>query len=152
MVYLSNIRLPHEMLDKEFCMKFIMSSPNAPPMELMWAVQDSMKYVWIFILSIHHASLYLSKALDLPVITFNCKMRKEILIIPYLIFTASDNLMYAEQISQSSLNANYFCHTCNVVKTQNVKGPWVTEDQGDCSERIKTKGKSLSHCSKYEPD
>ena len=44
-VYLSNIRLPHEMLDKEFCMKFIMLSPNAPPMELMWAVQDSMKYV-----------------------------------------------------------------------------------------------------------
>ena len=44
-VYLSNVGLPREMLDKEFCTKFIMSSPNAPPMELMRAVRDSMEYV-----------------------------------------------------------------------------------------------------------
>ena len=75
-VYLSNMGLPHEMLNKEFCMKFIMSSPNAPPMELMWAVWDSMEYVWIFILSIHQVSLYLRKALDLPVVTFNYKWER----------------------------------------------------------------------------
>lgn len=44
-VYLSNAGLPREMLDKEFCVKFVASSPNAPPMELMRAVRDSLEYV-----------------------------------------------------------------------------------------------------------
>ena len=44
-VYLSNAGLPQEMLDKEFCVKFVASSPNAPPMELMRAVRDSLEYV-----------------------------------------------------------------------------------------------------------
>ena len=44
-VYLSNAGLPREMLDKEFCVKFVVSSPNAPPMELMRAVHDSIEYV-----------------------------------------------------------------------------------------------------------
>ena len=106
-VYLSNVGLPREMLDKEFCTKFIMSSLNAPPIELMHAVRDSMEYVWIYILSIHHVSLYLSKALDTPVVTFDCKTRKEISIIPYLIFTVSDNPMHAKQISQSGLRVGF---------------------------------------------
>ena len=38
------------------------------------------------------------------------------------------------------------------VETWSVKGPWVTEDQGDCNGAIKTKGKKLLHCSKYQPD
>ena len=44
-VYLSNAGLPREMLDKEFCVKFVASSPNGPPMELMHAVRDSLEYV-----------------------------------------------------------------------------------------------------------
>ena len=44
-VYLSNAGLPREMLDKEFCTKFVMSSPNASPMELMCAVRDSIECV-----------------------------------------------------------------------------------------------------------
>ncbi|KAN0125421.1 hypothetical protein V8E53_015508 [Lactarius tabidus] len=103
-VYLSNAGLPHEMLDKEFCMKFVMSSPNAPPMELMHAVRDSM-----------------DKALDSPVVSFDCKTGKEILIIPYLIFTASDNPMHAEQTSHSGLCSNHFCRTCDVGGTKAYK-------------------------------
>jgi hypothetical protein len=45
MVYLSNAGLSCEMLDKEFCTRFIMLSLNAPPMELMHTVRDSMEYV-----------------------------------------------------------------------------------------------------------
>ncbi|KAF8259396.1 hypothetical protein EI94DRAFT_1616106 [Lactarius quietus] len=103
-VYLSNAGLPWEMLDKEFCMHFITSSLNALPMELMRAVWDLM-----------------DKALDSPVVTYNCKTRKEIMIIPYLIFTASDNPMHAEQTSQCGLNANYFCRTCHVGGTKVYK-------------------------------
>jgi hypothetical protein len=44
-VYLSNAGLPQEMLEKEFCVKFVTLSPNALPMELMCAVCDSMEYV-----------------------------------------------------------------------------------------------------------
>ncbi|KAH9165166.1 hypothetical protein EDB89DRAFT_1858608 [Lactarius sanguifluus] len=99
-VYLSNAGLPWEMLDKEFCVKFVTSSPNASPMELMRAVWDSIEYV--------HS----------PVVMFDCKTKKEVLIIPYLIFTASDNPMHAEQTSQCGLNSNFFCHTCDVGGTK----------------------------------
>ncbi|KAH9022937.1 hypothetical protein EDB84DRAFT_1241512, partial [Lactarius hengduanensis] len=103
-VYLSNAGLPREMLDKEFCIKFVTSSPNASPMELMRAVRDS-----------------IDKALDSPVATFDCKTKEEVLIIPYLIFTASDNPMHAEQTSQCGLNANFFCRTCDVGGTKAQK-------------------------------
>ncbi|KAN0136748.1 hypothetical protein V8E53_005518 [Lactarius tabidus] len=103
-VYLSNAGLPREMLEKEFCVKFVTSSPNASPMELMRAVRDSM-----------------DKALDFPITMFDCKTRKEVLTIPYLIFTASDNPMHAEQTSGSGLNSNYFCRTCDVGGTKAYK-------------------------------
>ncbi|KAH8991023.1 hypothetical protein EDB92DRAFT_1781517, partial [Lactarius akahatsu] len=89
---LSNAGLPWEMLDKEFCMRFITSLPNTSPMELMHAVRDSM-----------------DAALRLPIVTFDCKTGKEIMRIPYMIFTASDNPMHAEQMSSCGLNSNYFC-------------------------------------------
>ncbi|KAI9434377.1 hypothetical protein H4582DRAFT_1788139, partial [Lactarius indigo] len=131
-VYLSNAGLPQEMLDKEFCIKFVTSSPNTPPMELMRAVRDS-----------------IDKSLDSPVATFDCKTKEEVLIIPYLMFTASDNPMHAEQTSQCGLNSNFFCRTCDVgsIKAQkkseegfakifeigNIRNPaetkWVIEQQ-----------------------
>lgn len=53
-VDLSNAGLPREMLDKEFCLKFVTSSPNASPMELMHAVRDSIEYVYsVFIYSLY---------------------------------------------------------------------------------------------------
>jgi hypothetical protein len=44
-VYISNANLPREMMEKEFCVRFVTSSPHASPMELMRAVKDSITYV-----------------------------------------------------------------------------------------------------------
>ncbi|KAI9442571.1 hypothetical protein H4582DRAFT_2110092 [Lactarius indigo] len=103
-VYLSNAGLPREMLDKEFCTKFVASSPDTSPMELMHAVWDSM-----------------DNALDTPAVMFDCKTGKEILTIPYLIFTASNNPMHTKQTSSAGLNSNYFCRTCDVGGTKAQK-------------------------------
>ncbi|KAF8257540.1 hypothetical protein EI94DRAFT_1774419 [Lactarius quietus] len=131
-VYLSNAGLPREMLDKEFCMRFVTSSPNASPMELMHAVRDSME------------------ALDSPVITYDCKTGEEIMTIPYVIFTTSDNLMHAEQTSHCGLNSNYFCRTCHVGGTKAYKKTNKARSSGikDATvvpilNLITTKGKTL---------
>jgi hypothetical protein len=34
-VYMSNAAMPREMLEKEFCVQFVSSSPHATPLELM---------------------------------------------------------------------------------------------------------------------
>lgn len=44
-IYMSNANLPWEMLEKEFFVCFITSSPHAAPMELMQAMKDSLWYV-----------------------------------------------------------------------------------------------------------
>jgi hypothetical protein len=44
-IYMSNANLPREMLEKEFCVRFVTSSPHAAPMEMMSAMQDSIGYV-----------------------------------------------------------------------------------------------------------
>jgi hypothetical protein len=61
---------------------------------------------------------FISRALDSPVVTYDCKTGKEIMTIPYVIFTASDNPMHAEQTSCCGLNSNYFCRTCHVGGTR----------------------------------
>jgi len=40
-VYMSNASLPREMLEKEFCIRFVTGSPHATPMELMTAIKES---------------------------------------------------------------------------------------------------------------
>ncbi|KAG1730147.1 uncharacterized protein EDB91DRAFT_1239152 [Suillus paluster] len=40
-IYMSNANLPCEMLEKEFCVQFVMSSLHAVPMELMHAMRES---------------------------------------------------------------------------------------------------------------
>lgn len=40
-IYMSNANLPREMLEKEFCVRFVTSSPHATPMELMRAMKTS---------------------------------------------------------------------------------------------------------------
>ena len=42
---MSNANMPREMLEKEFCVRFVTSSPHASPMELMRAVKESITYV-----------------------------------------------------------------------------------------------------------
>ncbi|KAI9435191.1 hypothetical protein H4582DRAFT_1768182, partial [Lactarius indigo] len=46
---------------------------------------------------------------------------QSVTIIPYLMFTASDNPMHAEQTSQCGLNSNFFCRTCDVGGTKAQK-------------------------------
>jgi len=41
-VYLSNANLPRTMLEKEFCVRFVSSSPHATPSELMKGVKDTL--------------------------------------------------------------------------------------------------------------
>ena len=41
-IYMSNASLPREMLDQEFNVRFVTSSPHPSPMELMHAMKESM--------------------------------------------------------------------------------------------------------------
>ena len=62
-----------------------------------------------------------------------------------------EGLKEGEQVIQKE-NGHLSSKNQEIVKTQDIKGPWVTEDQGDCNGGIKTKGKNPLHCSKYQPD
>lgn len=48
-VYMSNAAMPREMLEKEFCVRFVSSSPHVTPLELMRAVTQSIQYVHYYI-------------------------------------------------------------------------------------------------------
>lgn len=48
---MSNANLPREMIDKEFCVRFVTSSPHAAPMELMRAMKDSIAYIPLYLTS-----------------------------------------------------------------------------------------------------
>ena len=43
MVYMSNAPMPREMLEKEFCVRFVSLSPHASPLELMQGFRDSLR-------------------------------------------------------------------------------------------------------------
>ncbi|KAG1756925.1 hypothetical protein EDD22DRAFT_957306 [Suillus occidentalis] len=103
-IYMSNANLPQEMLEKEFFVQFVSSSPHAPPMELMWAMRES-----IF------------DAAQSGVIVWDCKYNEEVMLIPYVLFLAGDNPMQAEECSHAGLNCNYFCRTCEVGGTKEYK-------------------------------
>lgn len=44
-IYMSNANLPREMLEQEFYVRFVSSSPHAAPMELMQGLRESILYV-----------------------------------------------------------------------------------------------------------
>ncbi|KAG2339510.1 hypothetical protein BDR05DRAFT_1003322 [Suillus weaverae] len=96
-IYMSNANLPREMLEKEFCVQFVTSSPHAAPMELMHSMQES-----------------ISKAADSGIIAWDCKFDEEVMLVPQGLFLAGDNPMQAEECSHAGLNCNYFCRTCHV--------------------------------------
>ncbi|EGO04676.1 hypothetical protein SERLA73DRAFT_43533, partial [Serpula lacrymans var. lacrymans S7.3] len=100
-VYISNASMPREMLEKEFCVQFVSSSPHAVPMELMKGVKDS-----------------ITEASSSGVLTWDCKYEQEVMLQPYLLFVAGDNPMHAEECSHSGLQSNFFCRTCKVGGTQ----------------------------------
>jgi hypothetical protein len=57
-IYMSNTNLPQEMIEKEFFVRFVASSPHAPPMELMRAMKESIWYVLSICLS-HSITQYM---------------------------------------------------------------------------------------------
>ncbi|KAF8833805.1 hypothetical protein BDN67DRAFT_992780 [Paxillus ammoniavirescens] len=103
-VYMSNTLLPREMLEKEFCTRFVSLSPHAKPLELMQGVKDSLK-----------------KAASDPIIAYDVKHQDEVMLIPYNLFVAGDNPMQAEECSHGGLKCNYLCHTCKVGGTDAEK-------------------------------
>ncbi|KIO21113.1 hypothetical protein M407DRAFT_15855 [Tulasnella calospora MUT 4182] len=100
----SNANLPREMLEKEFCVRFVTSSPNVSPMELMRSVKES-----------------ILNASQEGIRVFDCINRKEVILRPYALFFPGDNPMQAEHCSQAGLGCNYFCRTCKVGGTRAFK-------------------------------
>ncbi|KAI6102396.1 hypothetical protein EDD16DRAFT_1696648 [Pisolithus croceorrhizus] len=93
-IYMSNVSLQCEMLDHEFCVQFVTSSPHASPMELMYAMKQS-----------------ILKASTSGIITWDCQDQEEVMLVPYGLFLGGDNPMQAKECSQGSLNCNYYCQT-----------------------------------------
>ncbi|EGN97197.1 hypothetical protein SERLA73DRAFT_74899 [Serpula lacrymans var. lacrymans S7.3] len=93
-IYMSNANLPRELLKKEFFVCFVSSSPHAAPMELMRVMKDPICRNWI--------------------IAWDCRDEQEVMLIPYGLFIAGDNLMQAEECSHAGLGCNYFCQICKV--------------------------------------
>ncbi|KAI6008573.1 hypothetical protein EDC04DRAFT_2871468 [Pisolithus marmoratus] len=77
------------MLEQEFSIRFISSSPHATLMELI-------------------------KMTDHPIVTFDVKHQEEVMLIPYNLIIAGDNPMQAKECSHGGLKCNYFCCTCKV--------------------------------------
>ncbi|KAG2121103.1 hypothetical protein DEU56DRAFT_873835 [Suillus clintonianus] len=103
-IYMSNANLPREMLEKEFCVRFVTSSPHAAPMEMMSAMQDS-----------------IGKVKESGIFTWDCKDNEEVMLVPYGLFLGGDNPMHAEECSHAGLHCNYFCRTCEVGGTKEYK-------------------------------
>ncbi|KAG2752138.1 hypothetical protein P692DRAFT_201687974, partial [Suillus brevipes Sb2] len=103
-IYMSNANLPHEMLEKEFFVRFVLSSLHAAPMELMCGMKDSLR-----------------KAAESGIVTWDCRDEEEVMLIPSGLFLAGDNPMQAEECSHAGLNCNYFCRTCDVGGTKEYK-------------------------------
>ncbi|KAI0681707.1 hypothetical protein BC835DRAFT_1205883, partial [Cytidiella melzeri] len=100
-VYASNANLPREMIEKEFSVKFVSSSPHASPIELAKAVCDS-----------------INSAAQNGVEAWDCKYDEEVLLLPYGFFFGGDNPMQAEECSHNGLGCNLFCRTCKVGGTK----------------------------------
>ncbi|KAI6017435.1 hypothetical protein EDC04DRAFT_2870103 [Pisolithus marmoratus] len=96
-IYMSNANLPCEMLEQEFYVQFVTSSPHAASMELMHAMKES-----------------ILNAAELGIIAWDCKDNEEVILIPHVLFIAGDNPMQGEECSQAGLKCNYFCQTCEV--------------------------------------
>ncbi|KAG1743272.1 uncharacterized protein EDB91DRAFT_1236771 [Suillus paluster] len=96
-VYMSNASILHEMLEKEFCVRFVSSLPHASPMEIIKGGKESIR-----------------AAVDEGIVVYDCKYRDEVMLIPYGLFEAGDNPMQVEECSNGTLHCNYFCRTCKI--------------------------------------
>ncbi|KAG7097845.1 hypothetical protein E1B28_005160 [Marasmius oreades] len=103
-VYMLNGLLPKQMIEKDFCTRFVTSSPHATPMELVKALKES-----------------IMKAAEHGVEAYDCKFEEECLLVPHAHFWAGDNPMQAEECSHAGLHCNFFCQECKVGGTQEEK-------------------------------
>ncbi|KAG6325946.1 hypothetical protein ID866_13143 [Astraeus odoratus] len=108
-IYMSNTLLPCKMIQKEYSVHFVTSSPNASLMELMAAFKESV-----------------IKANESGVLACDCKMEEEVLLDPYDLFHGGDNPMLTEECSHGGLHCNYYCQTCKVGRT----GEYKCSDKG----------------------
>ncbi|KAI6141214.1 hypothetical protein BKA82DRAFT_4331740 [Pisolithus tinctorius] len=113
-IYMSNANLPHEMLDQEFCVQFVTSSPHASPMELMHGMKQS-------ILS----------AAELGIIAWDCRDNEEVMLILYGLFHAGDNPMQAEECSQGGTKEHKESEQgyCSLLKSGNLRTPEGTVNE-----------------------
>ncbi|KAL4077519.1 hypothetical protein J3A83DRAFT_4356546 [Scleroderma citrinum] len=112
LVCMFNASMSHEMLEKEFCVHFVSSSPHATSLELSKGIKDSIE-----------------KAATDGIIAWDCKLQQEVMLIPYkLCIYGGDNPMQAEECSHGGLKCKYLCHTCRVGGT-NVEKKF---DKGYC--------------------
>ena len=126
-IYISNANMPREMIEKQFCIRFVSSSPHAAPMELMRGFKESLTYAFFFLYSRRLRSLTTySEAAENGVVTWDCKNNEEVLLCPYGLFWGADNPMQAEECSHGGLACNYFCRTCKVGGTKE----WKSSDEG----------------------
>ncbi|KAF8753824.1 hypothetical protein RHS01_06641 [Rhizoctonia solani] len=102
--YLSNAALPREVLQAEYNVRFVSTSPHATPLELMHGIRSS-----------------IDDAFHNPTVAFDCLNHEEVLIRPFPLFWAGDNPMQAEHCSSSGLASNKFCRTCEVGGDTNFK-------------------------------
>ena len=118
--YLSNGNLPREMIEKEFCVRFVTSSPHASPMELMTAIRDSIRWVTDSDIDrrVFHSDFCTSSAAKDGVVAWDSMFKEEVLLLPYTLLCAGDNPMQAEECSHSGLASNMLCRTCNVGGTK----------------------------------
>ncbi|KAG2051957.1 hypothetical protein BDR06DRAFT_1059597 [Suillus hirtellus] len=101
---MSNANLPCEMLEKEFCIRFVTLSPHTAPMEMMSAMQESIR-----------------KAMESGVFTWDYKDEEEVMLELYGLFLSGDNPMQAGECSCAGLHCNYFCRTCEVGENKEYK-------------------------------
>lgn len=118
--YMSNGALPREKLDQEFHVRFVATSPNASPLEIMQGVRKAIEYAVLILYTVSHLLVF-RKAFNEPIASWDCKLKEEVLLRPFGLFFAGDNPMHAELSSSAGLNSNYFCRTCKVGGTRKHK-------------------------------
>jgi hypothetical protein len=86
-VYMSNASMPCEMLEKEFCIRFVSSSLHASPMEIIKGVKESIRFVCFNFLSQFVMLMCPSGLLRMRALlhtTANIKMRLCLSLMAYL--------------------------------------------------------------------
>lgn len=119
--YMSNGALPRNKLENEFHVRFVATSPNATPLEMMQGVRASIEYVFIHILCIALFNISSRTTFATPISSWDCQSKEEVLLRPYGLLFAGDNPMQAELCSCAGLTTNHPCRTCKAGGTQEHK-------------------------------